>query len=500
MNGWGILGGTYRHVGDLRAGGSVGVQSPTGWKEMDGNIALSYRFAPNQTFVCAYQGVRQQDVPRYDMYPGGRYATGKESSGAYQIYLFTPQNRDLLYLDYSVRSVNDYIDVLHTTVSFHRQKEGREIQKEDDSILRTEEDDTKTLGAHLQLVSSFKMKHQLIYGLEIYRDKVGSERIDTDLETGNAEIRKGRYPDGSSFESVAFYLRDEITLRSNLIVSLGGRYNRFRLQADLDDTTFGSIDAVTHAFTGSCGVVYGLTENMNITCGLAQAFRAPNLDDETAFGDFHSGIEVPNPGLEPEQSITSEIGLKVRYSTWSGALTAYMTNLHNLIDRERSTYQGSSTLDGQYVWKKTNMNRARIQGVEANGEWSFLSEWSLYGNAAWVSGKDLSGDEPLRRIPPVMGLLGAEWKSSRGNLWAEGFIRCAGKQDKLSSEDKADVRIPPGGTPGWMTCNFRAGYRFSKFVHLIFGLENIFDEAYREHGSGLYGPGRNFIIHSEITI
>ena len=494
------LGATLKDVGDLKAGGDLGVQSPTGWQENGGHVTLCANLNENQKVTWGYQAVRQKDVPRYDKYPGGLYATGKKESGAYERYLYTPQDRDLLYVDYKMRDVNSFINALGATLSFHRQKEGRDMLKEGETKCTKEEDVTRTWGFNLQLNSLYGTRHNLVYGLEGYRDKVGSERFDTDISTGNTEQKRGRYPDGASFESAALYLQDEIFITSNLAVSCGGRYSRFRLKADLDDSTFGSIDAVSHALTGSFGAVLGLTDNVNMTLGLAQAFRAPNIDDETTFGDFHAGIEVPSPGLEPEKSFTYELGFKTRYNTWTGSVTAYVTNLRDLIDREPSTYQGSPTLNGEQVWKKINVNRARVKGIEADIHWAALSEWSVFSNFARTWGRDLSGDEPLRRIPPAMGLLGVRWQPVRTGFWGECFIRFAAKQDELSSGDEADVRIPIGGTPGWVTCNARAGLRVTEYLRFTLGLENIWDEAYREHGSGVDGPGRNFFLHSEIRM
>jgi len=168
------MGATYKNVGDLRAGGHVGVQSPTGWKEIDGDLNIWYEPSENQTLRWVYQAVRQEDVPRYDQYPGGRYATGKESSGAYATYLYTPQYRDLSFVDYSVRHVAPFIEVLRATLSYHRQNEGREKQKEDETEVTVEEDNTRTLGIGIQLNSRLGRTHRLTYGIEAYRDDISS--------------------------------------------------------------------------------------------------------------------------------------------------------------------------------------------------------------------------------------------------------------------------------------------------------------------------------------
>jgi hemoglobin/transferrin/lactoferrin receptor protein len=71
----------------------------------------------------------------------------------------------------------------------------------------------------------------------------------------------------------------------------------------------------------------------------------------------------------------------------------------------------------------------------------------------------------------------------------------AAKADKLSADDKRDTqRIPPGGTPGYAVYHLRGGVRVTKNLNVALGLENIFDDDYRVHGSGVNEPGRNLIL------
>ena len=82
----------------------------------------------------------------------------------------------------------------------------------------------------------------------------------------------------------------------------------------------------------------------------------------------------------------------------------------------------------------------------------------------------------------------------------EGRITAAGKQDKLSARDQRDTqRIPPGGTPGYLVASIRAGLHVSENLELTAALENITDEDYRIHGSGVNQPGINAIIGGKLS-
>jgi outer membrane receptor protein involved in Fe transport len=84
--------------------------------------------------------------------------------------------------------------------------------------------------------------------------------------------------------------------------------------------------------------------------------------------------------------------------------------------------------------------------------------------------------------------VGAHYALSQ-SVWIEGYTRFAARQDRLSDRDRDDPRIDPNGTPGWVTLNLRAGWQPGDRWSLQFGLENLLDENYREHGSGIDAPG-----------
>ena len=74
----------------------------------------------------------------------------------------------------------------------------------------------------------------------------------------------------------------------------------------------------------------------------------------------------------------------------------------------------------------------------------------------------------------------------------------AAEQDRLSSADARDTqRIPPDGTPGFAAYHFRAGWRPVAGFSLTGAIENLTDEDYRIHGSGLNEAGRNFILAAD---
>ncbi|PKN36255.1 MAG: hypothetical protein CVU63_17170, partial [Deltaproteobacteria bacterium HGW-Deltaproteobacteria-20] len=103
---------------------------------------------------------------------------------------------------------------------------------------------------------------------------------------------------------------------------------------------------------------------------------------------------------------------------------------------------------------------------------------------------------PLSRVPPLNGTLDVRWSPSPPTYFGAD-LRWARLQDRLAPTDLNDPRIPLGGTPGYAVFDLRAGWRMQRRLVLAAVLENLFDSAYRVHGSSVNGPGRGVSISLE---
>jgi outer membrane receptor protein involved in Fe transport len=78
-------------------------------------------------------------------------------------------------------------------------------------------------------------------------------------------------------------------------------------------------------------------------------------------------------------------------------------------------------------------------------------------------------------------------------------LRFAGAQRRLAPGDVADHRIAPGGTPGWAVVNVHAGRAFGARFRLTAAAVNLFDKAYRIHGSGIDEYGRSAWVGTQVS-
>jgi outer membrane receptor protein involved in Fe transport len=398
---------------------------------------------------------------------------------------FDPQVRQLAYARSRTFLSHAWVRQIEATLSLQRSVEGRFRQRAGESQEVRERDVVETIGLAVAARSEPRPGWRATSGLEVYRDRVASSASSADLATGAAAARRGLYPDGATASSLAAFTLHSLDL-GRLGLSLGGRFNSFAVAAE--DPVVGAIDLRPRALVGSAAALLRLAEGQHLAVSVNSGFRAPNVSDIGSLGPFDFGVEIPSPDLRPEKSLTLEVGHKARVGGVASALALYVTNLSDMIERVESTYLGRPTLDGDPVYRKENVGEARLKGVEAEIEVALPLHAVLAAAAVYAHGQNLEVDEPVRRIPPLHGRAALRFSPAR-RASAEIEWLWAAKQDRLASGDRADHRIAPGGTPGWSVLNLRAAWEAGP-LRLRAGLENLLDEAYRTHGSGIDGVGR----------
>ena len=473
---WALYAGAdARSFGDLVAGGDLGTKAPSAYDERSADVKGLVRASASTLLTLAYQQVRQSDVPRYD----------QVAQRGYLRYGFDPQDRQLAYARSQTFFSHRWVRQIEATLSLQRSVEGRLRQRRGESLEIRERDEVKTLGLLLEARSEPRPGWRATSGVEVYHDRVASSAVSSDLGTGVTTARRGLYPDGATATSLAAFTLHTLDL-GRLGLTVGGRLNSCAIAAD--DPVVGPIDVRPRALVGNASALYRLAEGQHLVAAVNSGFRAPNVSDIGSLGPFDFGVEVPSPDLEPERSLTFELGHKARMGPVASALAVFVTNLSDIIERVPSSYLGSPTLDGDRVYRKENVGAARLRGVEAEVEAALPGRAVLAAAVVYAHGQNLDADEPMRRIPPLHGRVALRFAPARP-AFAEVEWLWAAKQDRLASGDLADHRITTGGTPGWSVLNLRGSWDAGP-LRLRVGVENLFDEAYRTHGSGIDGVGR----------
>jgi len=486
------LGLTYKKIGDLRGGGSIGLQKPTGFDEISASSSISYYWNRATRISLDLIRSRQDEVPRYDKYASGDFST----------YVYDPQNRDLAVLSYSWLSNSGRFESVRAGLSYGREEEGRTEQRTGSPILEMSSDRLTTWGGYVQTTLRPHQNGRLTFGGDFYRDRIASRR--TAYEAADSTEVRPTYPNQSRYTSLGIFAEEIWAIDARTDLQFGIRYSNFKVLTELEPP-FGLLEETYHDLSGALSVSRLLQPHLILIARWSQGFRAPNLNDVAVLKSSSSGVDVPSPGLTPESSNQLELGLKWEGGTFQGSLFAYYNRMTDLIDRRPGTYQGLDWFDENQdgvqdsweadVYQRYNVGKARIYGLEAANRWILGEQWLIEADGFWTRGSNITDSEPMSRIPPIMGRVAVRYDVNP-KKWIEVYLRAAGSQRRLSQRDIDDSRIDPDGTPGWITLNLRGGFRLTSHLKANLSLINLNHRAYKEHGSGVYSPGRGF----ELTI
>ncbi|PWJ58681.1 hemoglobin/transferrin/lactoferrin receptor protein [Dyadobacter jejuensis] len=470
-----MAGLSLKNFGDLVGGDSTGRQSPSGYKDLAFDIKGKIYLTPRWNLTLAHQTVQQKHVPVFYKYQLDNY----------KINEFHPQNRSLSYLKLQGTHASKWIRNIAFTSSFQSTKEGRSSQRNGSSLLSQDEDKINTLGLTLNIHSEFTKNWTASSGIEVYQDWVNSKGNTVDLEKGSRTDKRGLYPNGSTNLNYGVYSLHQF-ISNKWKFDIGGRINGFRIK--LTDEAIGKVSISPTAVVANAAIAYQASPRSNIYTSFHSGFRAPNIDDMGTLGIVDFRYELPAYGLKPEKSYNYELGYKLQTGGLHLNMALFQNYLNNLITRERVA---GEQIDGVDVYRKENTEKAQIRGAEIEIDYLFQAHWKIFGAGTYTYGKSISNQEPLRRIPPLNGRLGIEYRP--GNLFLRPELLWAYKQTRLSAGDKSDNRIPVGGTPGWTTVNLRMGYDW-KVLSLQAMAQNLFNTDYRTHGSGINGAGRSLWV------
>jgi len=596
-------GASARAAGDLRTGGGrdshsaltryLGLPSSAGYDRLPGTgyrqagwsaaATLSLRGGSALTGLAMQQG--QDGVRRYDRLLGGDGLFRSE---------FDPQRLGFGYLRYQ-RNATGPFAVLQGTVSLNQQRDDRLEQARPAGPLETERARTRVFGYAAQGTLQPWRGHTVTTGAEVYDESIATSR--QRWLGGVATAMRAEIPDRAGYRSAAAFVQDSAALFGDRLALRGGlRGGTFRYVAPAD-VTLGVRDERVRmsALTFSTGMVWTLTDAINLTGSVNRGFRAANAFDLGAIGVSGGGFEVaprdavdlralvgtndgatavssgvPVSQLGAESMYAFEGGLKLRRRRIAGSLVLFDLELRDAIARRTAIFPpgivGTSIagypvvsrdadgrayvgVDPRPIVTRVNVERGRIQGIEADVQVRLGSTWVASANGSMAHGRD-SDDVYLRRMPPVMGVIQLKWEPSVQPFWVEAVVTATATQKRLSPGDLSDARIGGrrrqadiasffngtagdlglvqdgrvvetgeslaqlqarllGGseasylytaTPGFVAFTLRGGWRVSSRLDASVVLENLNDRNYRWHGSGTDAPGFSLAAKARVRL
>ncbi len=494
---------SIKSFGDLEGGKDVGTQEKTGYDELDYDFRADMRPWDDTTLTVAHQSVDQDDAWRSHSTIYGIEWEGLEHGSDLKRAL--DQDRTLTYARIVRTNIATAVDAVEWTVSRHRQEETEDrIRSSGEQNLQGF--DVVTWGADLSIEQDSDAG-RWVYGADLYYDEVDSFRRDYNPDGSLKKTRiQGPVADDATYTIAGAFIQDTISFQEDRIqVTPGIRYTYAELDADkVADPESGDAISLSDSWddvVGSLRFISHLDDakSLSVIAGISEAFRAPNLSDMTRFDIARSGeLETPVLDLDPERYLTSDIGLRGRHDGTGWEVMYYYTMIDDMIVRTPT----GRIIDDQVEVTKKNAGDGFVQGVEASISQAIGDEWTVLLRGSWqegeVDGYPTSDPDQQRdyisRLMPLTGRIAVRYQPVDTDYWLEALVDAAEKADKLSERDIADTqRIPPGGTPGYAVATIRGGFAFGS-LDCSLAVENIFDEDYRIHGSGVNEPGRNFVV------
>jgi hemoglobin/transferrin/lactoferrin receptor protein len=284
------------------------------------------------------------------------------------------------------------------------------------------------------------------------------------------------FPDTESWLGGVF-VQDEVDLLGGRLTMIPAvRVDYYRLDPS-PDAAANATNPAGRPFTGvsdaavspKLGAVYRLDPVNALFAQYARGFRAPPYDDANiAFANPVFGYEIlPNPDLKAETSDGVELGWRGK---WASGSSASVTGFYNLYHDFINQVVVGRTGAGLIQFQPRNIERVRIFGAEARGQWAVSDTVSLLGAAAYAKGIDDVADRPLDTIDPLKLVLGVRYDNAN-NWGAELTGILVSRKSAVSDESFFK-------SPGYITMDATAYWDPLPSLSLHVGVFNLLDRKY----------------------
>ena len=490
------------------ANGEERRQTPSGYSQH--NFLQKVRYAPGAAWNLeyAFHFSETSEYSRYD-----RHQRMRDGLPRYAEWNYGPQKWIMNHLRVEHAGGGAVYDSLRIDLALQRFEESRISRDLNKPTRETQSEKVDAWSANIDFLKNPIAGLSISYGAEYVQNNVRSKGVATDITTDVDEPMAARYPKAEWY-SAALFAQAGWHVTNRLNVAAGLRYNYYRIENDFStagyDIPFAPRqNASAGSVSGNVGLNWRPASGWLFRVNYARGFRAPNVDDMGKLFDSVDGcVTVPNPSLKPEYADNVEIGIAKRLGSYFTAdVTAYYTRLDNAIVRRDYTFIGSPTMEygGEEcrVQALQNAAVANVWGVQAAVDARF-AKW-FYANASlnWQRGReelDNGEKSPSRHATPLFGRVAVGYKCDRLTVEAFTAFQAECSADDMPEEEKEKTEFyaldKEGNaySPGWITLNLRASYRFAGGLSLNATFENLTDRRYRPYSCGISAPGRNMTV------
>ncbi len=263
--------------------------------------------------------------------------------------------------------------------------------------------------------------------------------------TGGVEFRRNRFTrtavaDVPEQDAFGVFFQDEWRVTEELILAGALR---------IDD-----VEDMETALSPKISALYAPDLPLRLRGSVGRGFHAPTLQElyEEGYGHGGRARRFGNPDLEPEHSLTYSLGVEV-FPADALQVTAY-GHYSDIDDMIVPVYEGPWSVDPSFdVWRRTNIENARVWGGEFMARYTFSPALRLEGGYTYTntededSGRQLPyhpGSSVFARVVTELALAKSDWKLS-------AFIGLRAAFDRSAWDWKPPAGAPVGDPSGLVT-------------------------------------------------
>lgn len=492
------------------------VQKVTGYNQL--NLMQKIHYKPNENlgFDLGLFYTATSDFSRYDRLIRYRGNTLRSAEWNYG-----PQKWFMSNLQVTKLSSNaNLYDKIKATVAYQNFQESRFDRDFQSTTRNIREEAVDAYSFNLDFEKSLSPKTEFFYGIEYIFNKVKSTGDEQNTETNTIIPAVSRYPNGSTWQSMAAYTSIKYKPNIKFIFQSGLRFNHVISKADFTENNvflnlpFNASKNNAGAFNGTAGMSWIPNKAIQWKFNLSSAFRAPNIDDIGKVFDSEPGaVVVPNETLRPEYAYGGELGLKLNFDEkFILDINTYYTYLDNALVRRYYNLNGETSIiyDGELstVQAIQNASKAWIYGLEVGAKVNISKNMMLTSQYNIIGGSEVEGDVevPVRHAAPNFGNSHLIWnfRDFKLDFFANyngelSFYQLAPSEIEKDYIYALDANGNPY-SPSWFTINLRTQYQINDSTTITASIENISDQRYRTYSSGISAAGRNFILSLKYSL
>ncbi len=237
---------------------------------------------------------------------------------------------------------------------------------------------------------------------------------------------------------------------------------------------------------GGIDVGFTMSEFSRIFAAVNSAVRLPTFTDLY----YQSATQVSNPELQPEKSLTFELGYGLEPENWSFKATSFYRIGHDIIDWVKEP--------GSIKWESRNWTGINAYGTEIRVVYrpdnSFVKSvnlsYSYLGMNKESGGMDSKYALDYQKNKINIGI-NHSIISRLSVSWSSSYIDRAGDYTDFATNERVDYRP-------YLLINTKLTWNANRFT-LFTNINNILNSHYSDFG-GLQQPGINFNLGIQIKI